>query len=130
MQRTHTCGEPRKDLVGQEVTLCGWVDSYRDHGGLQFIDLRDRYGKTQIVFGPESGEQLQTLASELRSEFVVKVSGKVAARSEATINPKLDTGRKDRLSMTLRLITSNKNRLLNKCWQSRLYSQSKLPMPR
>jgi len=90
--RTQTCGELRAQHIGQEVTLCGWVDSYRDHGGGLFIDLRDRYGKTQIVFGPESGPENQELARGLRSEFVVQVTGQVAHRPEGTVNPKLSTG--------------------------------------
>jgi aspartyl-tRNA synthetase len=90
--RSHTCGELRVGHVGQEVTLCGWVDSYRDHGGGLFLDLRDRYGKTQIVFAPEAGPQIQEAAKVLRSEFVIAVVGKVARRPEGTVNPKLDTG--------------------------------------
>ncbi|MBI3839324.1 MAG: aspartate--tRNA ligase [Planctomycetia bacterium] len=92
MIRSHTCGELRAENIGQEVTLCGWVDSYRDHGGGLFIDLRDRYGKTQIVFGPESGPENQESARTLRSEFVVAVAGKVAHRPEGTTNPRLATG--------------------------------------
>lgn len=92
MLRTHTCGELRASDIGREVTLCGWVDSYRDHGGTLFIDLRDRYGKTQIVFGPESGAENQELARVLRSEWVIKVTGRVAHRPEGTTNPKLSTG--------------------------------------
>ncbi|MGD9719693.1 MAG: aspartate--tRNA ligase [Pirellulales bacterium] len=92
MIRTHTCGELRAAQIGQEVTLCGWVDSYRDHGGGLFLDLRDRYGKTQVVFGPESGAENQELARTLRSEFVVSVTGKVAPRPEGTVNAKLATG--------------------------------------
>jgi aspartyl-tRNA synthetase len=90
--RTHTCGELRKTHVGQVVTLCGWVDTYRDHSGVLFIDLRDRYGKTQIVFAPEGGKQNIELAKSLRSEYVISVTGKVAPRPEGTVNPKLDTG--------------------------------------
>jgi len=90
--RTHTCGELRAGHIGQEVTLCGWVDSYRDHGGGLFVDLRDRYGKTQVVFAPEAGPQIVEAAKALRSEFVVSVTGKVAHRPEGTVNPKLDTG--------------------------------------
>ncbi len=92
MLRTHTCGELRAKNVGQPVTLCGWVDTYRDHSGVLFIDLRDRYGKTQVVFAPESGEATVQAAKALRSEYVVMVRGKVAPRPEGTVNPKLDTG--------------------------------------
>ncbi len=92
MLRTHTCGELRAAQIGQEVTLTGWVDSYRDHGGSLFVDLRDRYGKTQVVFTPDGGAELLAEARQLRTEFVIAVTGKVAKRPEGTINPKLDTG--------------------------------------
>ncbi|MBN1908264.1 MAG: aspartate--tRNA ligase, partial [Pirellulales bacterium] len=92
MLRTHTCGELGRDHVGQEVTLCGWVDTCRSHGGVQFVDLRDRYGRTQVVFAPEGGEELLRQASKLRSEFVIAATGKVAPRPEGTVNPKLRTG--------------------------------------
>jgi aspartyl-tRNA synthetase len=88
--RTHTCGELRTEQVDSEVTLCGWVDSSRDHGGAVFIDLRDRYGKTQIVFGPESG--LVDEGSTLRNEDVILVVGKVSPRPDGTVNHKLPTG--------------------------------------
>jgi aspartyl-tRNA synthetase len=78
--------------VGQTVTLCGWVDSYRDHSGVLFIDLRDRYGKTQVVFAPEGGSQNLEQAKALRAEFVILAVGRVAGRPEGTINPKLGTG--------------------------------------
>ncbi len=92
MLRTQTCGELRAAHVGQEVTLCGWVDSYRDHGGSLFVDLRDRYGKTQVVFTPDGGQDLLAEARQLRTEFVIAATGKVAKRPEGTVNPKLDTG--------------------------------------
>jgi len=90
--RTHTCGELRTDHVGEEVTLGGWVDTYRDHGGGLFVDIRDRYGKTQVVFGPESGTELLEASRALRSEFVIAATGTVAHRPEANVNEKLATG--------------------------------------
>jgi aspartyl-tRNA synthetase len=90
--RTHTCGELRVTHVGQDATLCGWVDSYRDHKGVLFVDLRDRFGRSQIVFAPEAGTDLQELARSLRTEFVIQVTGRVAHRPDGTTNPKLDTG--------------------------------------
>jgi len=90
--RTHTCNELRAENVGQEVTLCGWVESYRDHSGVLFVDLRDRYGKTQVVFAPEAGDETLRQAKALRTEWVLAVTGNVAPRPEGTVNPKLDTG--------------------------------------
>ena len=90
--RTHTCGELRADQIGQEVTLCGWIDTCRDHGGTLFIDLRDRYGKTQIVFAPEGEAANLEAGRRLRSEDVVSISGKVAPRPAGTENADLATG--------------------------------------
>jgi aspartyl-tRNA synthetase len=90
--RTHTCGELRLDHVGQHVTLCGWVDTYRDHSGVLFIDVRDRYGITQVVFAPESGDATLQASKSLRAEYVVLVRGRVAPRPEGTVNPKHETG--------------------------------------
>ncbi len=90
--RSHTCGQLRREHIGQTVTLCGWVDTYRDHSGVLFVDLRDRYGITQVVFAPEGGDDNLTAAKGLRSEFVISVTGKVAARPEGTVNMKHSTG--------------------------------------
>jgi aspartyl-tRNA synthetase len=90
--KTRSCGELRRKDVGSEVTLAGWVDRRRDHGGLIFIDLRDREGIVQVVFNPETSASCHKIASEMRSEYVVRVSGKVALRPKGTENPKLPTG--------------------------------------
>ena len=88
--RTHTCGALRASDAGSTVRLSGWVHSKRDHGGLLFIDLRDHYGLTQIVF--PAGSDAFAQADGLRPESVVTVTGEVVARQGATINPKLPTG--------------------------------------
>lgn len=92
MLRTHTCGELRAEHKGQIVTVCGWVDTCRDHSGVLFVDLRDRYGKTQVVFAPEGGSELLAQAKSLRGEDVIGVTGTVAPRPEGTVNLKLPTG--------------------------------------
>jgi len=93
LRRTHTCGELRESHVGQTVVLNGWVNTYRDHRVFVFIDVRDRYGLTQVVFEPDRGKELFATGQELRSEFVVAVKGKVAHRLEGKENPDLPTGR-------------------------------------
>ena len=90
--RTHHCNALRPDHAGSEATLCGWVASRRDHGGLIFIDLRDREGVTQVVFRPEENPEAAKKSHELRSEDVIRVTGKVAPRLAGTENPKLATG--------------------------------------
>lgn len=93
MLRTHTCGELTANDVDKEVTLCGWVATRRDHGKIVFIDIRDRFGLTQIVFIPKDcPADIYEKAGQLRSEFVIKVTGKVNKRPANTINPKLTTG--------------------------------------
>ncbi len=92
MLRTHTCGELRAEHIGQTVTLCGWVDRYRDHGGVVFIDLRDRYGLTQVSFKQDDASAIQQAAQELRHEDVIQVSGEVLHRGAQNINPRLSTG--------------------------------------
>lgn len=90
--RSHTCGQLRMDHVGQRVTLAGWVDRKRDHGRGVFVDLRDRYGITQVVFEPTAGDTVLDAASRLRNEDVIQVVGTVRERPEGQHNPKLATG--------------------------------------
>ena len=87
-----TCGSLRATDVGDRVELQGWVNRRRDLGGLIFIDLRDRYGLTQVVFNPELNPAAHEAAGELRNEFVLKVTGIVRHRPEGTENPRLATG--------------------------------------
>ena len=107
MLRTHTCGELRTENVGQTTTICGWVDSWRDHGGLVFIDLRDRYGITQVVFNPDDNSAMHELARTMRNEFVIQVTGEVAKRPDDMINPKLDTGTIDVKATELTLLNKS-----------------------
>lgn len=92
-ERTTGCGLINKNHLNTNVTLAGWVHRRRDHGGLIFIDLRDRSGLVQLVFNPDFSSQTHTLAHELRSEFVISIKGKVVERSAGTINNDLSTGR-------------------------------------
>ena len=91
MYRTTYCGLVRSAHIDEEITICGWVDRRRDHGGVIFLDLRDREGIVQVVFDSDAGEFF-TQADKVRSEYVLKVTGKVRARSEATINANMGTG--------------------------------------
>ncbi len=92
MLRTHACGSLRKEHVGIKVSLAGWVNRRRDHGGLIFIDLRDREGFVQTVFNPEISPAGLKIAEEMRNEFVVRLTGEVALRPSGTENPKIPTG--------------------------------------
>jgi len=105
--RTHTCGELTKSSVGKTVTLSGWVDTYRDHSGVLFIDLRDRYGKTQVVFSPEGGAELLQAAKVLRPEFVVQVVGEISPRPEGTVNPRLPTGEIEVIARQLTILNKS-----------------------
>ena len=92
MLRTHTCGELRPSHLDETVTLCGWVDRVRDHKGVIFIDVRDRWGKTQVVIGPDAPTTVMERARAARSEWVLSATGRVGRRPEGTTNPKLVTG--------------------------------------
>ncbi len=92
MKRTHHCAQLTKTEIGSAVSLSGWVDSVRDHGGIIFIDLRDRMGITQVKFDPKGSPELSSRAAHLRPESVISVSGKVVPRPEGTVNPSLPTG--------------------------------------
>ena len=86
------CGDPRPEHVGQALTLSGWVDTRRDHGGLVFVDLRDHTGVTQLVVNPEHAPEAAETAKEIRNEFVLRARGEVVARSAETVNATMPTG--------------------------------------
>ncbi|MEX0819508.1 MAG: aspartate--tRNA ligase [Pirellulaceae bacterium] len=109
MLRSHTCGELRLDHVDTEATLCGWVDGYRDHGGGIFIDLRDRYGLTQVCFGPpDSSAALIERAKKLRAEDVVRVTGSIQSRPANQENPKLATGQIELRATSFEVLNKSK----------------------
>lgn len=108
LKRTHTCGELTESFQGQSVVLNGWVNKWRDHGGLLFIDLRDRYGVTQIVFDPSQNNQIYNLAKKLRTEFVIAVEGVVELRPKESINPVIPTGKIDIVASKLQILNKAK----------------------
>jgi aspartyl-tRNA synthetase len=108
LKRTHNCAQLRLDDAGAKVTLAGWVHSYRDHGNLVFIDLRDREGLTQIVFNPEMQPDVHKLARTARCEWVIAAEGVVQPRSEGMANPKLATGQIEVAAERLEVLNRSK----------------------
>ena len=109
MLRTHSCGELTSEHIDKTVTVAGWVHRRRDHGGLIFIDLRDRDGLVQVVFNPEMDSRLHELAGGLRNEYVIRVGGKVARRPPGTENPKLPTGEIELMAENCSILNPSKN---------------------
>lgn len=109
MLRTHTCGELNKNDIGQEVVLCGWVHRRRDHGKLIFIDIRDRYGYTQVMFSPKDAPQAHKIAMDLRCEFVISIKGKVNGRPANNVNPKIITGEVELIALDLEILNTSLN---------------------
>src|SRR5215475_10218898 len=101
--RSHYCGQLNDQLIGQEVTVAGWVNRRRDHGGVIFIDLRDREGLLQIVFDPDAADMFKE-AERLRSEYVIRVRGRVRERPAGTVNANLASGRVELLAQELELL--------------------------
>ncbi len=108
MKRTAHCGELREENIGEEVVLNGWINRRRDHGGLIFIDLRDRSGIVQVVFDPEISSEAHKLATEVRPEYVIAVRGQVRRRPEGTDNPQLPTGDVDVVAETVEVLNPAK----------------------
>ena len=104
MYRTHTCGELTASNVGQQVTLAGWVHRRRDHGGLVFIDLRDRYGLVQITVNPDLAPKILDVVGGIRFEWVLQISGTVRKRPAGMENPKMTTGDVEVLAATVEVL--------------------------
>jgi len=102
--RTHYCGEVNESLIGQEVTVCGWVHRRRDHGGVIFIDIRDREGLLQVVYDPDI-KDVFSIAESVRNEFVIRVTGKVRHRPDGTKNDKMKTGQVEVLGLDLEILS-------------------------
>ncbi|MEC7843504.1 MAG: aspartate--tRNA ligase [Candidatus Latescibacterota bacterium] len=107
-KRTHDCGALGEDHLGDEVVLMGWVTTRRDHGGVIFVDLRDRYGMTQIVFNPQHDAESHRKAEYLRNEFVIAIRGVVESRPEGMVNPRLPTGKIEVNCDSLRLLNGSR----------------------
>nr|NIS61121.1 aspartate--tRNA ligase [Pseudomonadota bacterium] len=109
LRRTDYCGSLKPSDAGREVVLMGWVQRRRDHGGVIFVDLRDREGIIQVVFNPEINPEVHTKAHKIRSEFVLAVKGEVTMRPAESINPDLDTGEIEVLTKELRILSVSEN---------------------
>ncbi|MEI2577615.1 aspartate--tRNA ligase [Scytonema sp. PRP1] len=109
--RTYYCGELRKEQIGETVTLYGWVDRRRDHGGVIFIDLRDRNGIVQIVSDPQRTPDSYELANTLRNEYVVEITGRVTQRPEESLNPRIPTGEVEIYADRIKLLNSVRKQL-------------------
>ena len=107
MLKDHSCGELTKKDIGKEVTLAGWVDRRRDHGGLVFIDLRDREGLIQVVFNPEISEEAHEVGSRMRNEYVIRVWGRVSLRPAGTENPGMPTGEVEVIALSSEILNSS-----------------------
>jgi aspartyl-tRNA synthetase len=99
------CGEPRRDRIGERLTVAGWADTRRDHGGLVFVDLRDHTGKVQLVINPERAAEAASVAHEIRNEFVLQAEGELVARAPEAVNPNLPTGEVELQVDTLRILS-------------------------
>lgn len=108
-RRTHTCGSLRHENIDAIVTLSGWVNRRRDHGGLIFIDMRDRFGLTQLVFDPIKNPETHRLAEKLRSEWVISIKGKVIPRAEGMTNSKMPTGDIEVIVTEMEILSKAKN---------------------
>src|SRR5258706_6476909 len=104
--RTHYCGELSAALVGGRVTLCGWAHRRRDHGGVIFIDLRDREGLAQVVFNPDRADAFR-IAEKVRNEFVLQVSGTVRKRPEGSTNPELRSGAVELVAQEVEILNAS-----------------------
>jgi aspartyl-tRNA synthetase len=103
--RTHYCGLINENLIDHTLTLCGWVDRRRDHGGVIFLDMRDREGVVQVVFDPDTEEHFQR-ADSVRSEYVLRITGRVRARAAETVNPNMASGKIEVLGKTLEILNA------------------------
>ncbi len=101
--RTHYCGTLTEEHLTQEVIICGWVNRRRDHGGVIFLDMRDREGLLQVVIDPDTPEAFRT-AEEVRNEYVLRIKGRVRERPEGTVNPELPTGQIEVLGQEIEIL--------------------------
>ena len=108
MYRDYYCGDPTENLVNKEITISGWINKRRDHGGLLFIDLRDRTGLIQVVFDPENLKPSEINWNQFRSEWIIKVKGLVKLRPKGTQNPKLNTGKIELIAKSYEVINKSK----------------------